>query len=109
MGLGIENPNNVIRKELHKDSYKEVKIIDVVNLIRDSGINVAANYIFGLPNETEDSLKFTYSFAEETNSEMVNFYSAMAYPGSPLYFKAKYHGHIVNVFPLYISRSPWGG
>tara|TARA_Y100000590_G_scaffold184419_1_gene210189 strand:+ start:13755 stop:15275 length:1521 start_codon:yes stop_codon:yes gene_type:complete len=89
LGLGIENPNNVIRKDVHKDSYKEVKIIDVVNLIRDSGINVAANYIFGLPNETEDSLKFTYSFAEETNSEMVNFYCAMAYPGSPLHLIAK--------------------
>ena len=83
MGLGIENPDTVLRKEVHKDSYKEVKIIDVINSIRDSGINVAANYIFGLPEDTEESLKFTYSFAEETNSEMVNFYSAMAYPGSP--------------------------
>ena len=89
LGLGIENPNNVIRKDVHKDSFKEVKILDVINLIRDNGINVAANYIFGLPNETEESLKFTYSFAEETNSEMVNFYCAMAYPGSPLYLNAR--------------------
>ena len=89
LGLGIENPNNVIRREVHKDSYKEVKIIDVVNLIREHDINVAANYIFGLPEDTEESLNFTYSFAEETNSEMVNFYCAMAYPGSPLYWEAK--------------------
>ena len=40
MGLGIENPDTVLRKEVHKDSYKEVKIIDVINSIRDSGINV---------------------------------------------------------------------
>ena len=92
LGLGIENPDTVLRKEVHKDSYKEVKIIDVINSIRDSGINVAANYIFGLPEDTEESLKFTYSFAEETNSEMVNFYSAMAYPGSPLYLDAKKNG-----------------
>lgn len=88
LGLGIENPSNVIRKEVHKDSFKEVKIIDVINSIRESGINVAANYIFGLPEETIESLNFTYSFAEETNSEMVNFYCAMAYPGSPLYLEA---------------------
>ena len=92
LGLGIENPSNIIRKEVHKDSYKEVKILDVVNLIRNHDINVAANYIFGLPDETEESLKFTYSFAEETNSEMVNFYCAMAYPGSPLYLEAKKKG-----------------
>ena len=53
LGLGIENPDTVLRKEVHKDSYKEVKIIDVINSIRDSGINVAANYIFGLPEDTE--------------------------------------------------------
>ena len=34
-------------------------------------------------------MEFTYNFAEETNPEMVNFYSAMAYPGSPLYLEAK--------------------
>ena len=92
LGLGIENPDTVLRKEVHKDSYKEVKIIDVINGIRDSGINVAANYIFGLPEDSEKSLKFTYDFAEETNSEMVNFYSAMAYPGSPLFLEARKNG-----------------
>ena len=92
LGLGIENPDTVLRKEVHKDSYKEVKIIDVINEIRDSGINVAANYIFGLPEDSEKSLKFTYDFAQETNSEMVNFYSAMAYPGSPLFLEARKNG-----------------
>ena len=89
LGLGIENPSNVIRKEVHKDAFKNVKIIDIINSIRNSGINVAANYIFGLPEETKESLEFTYQFAEETNSEMVNFYSAMAYPGSPLHLEAR--------------------
>ena len=50
---------------------------------------MAANYIFGLPEETKESLEFTYNFAEETNTEMVNFYSAMAYPGCPLYLESK--------------------
>ena len=45
-----------------------------------------------LPEDTEESLKFTYSFAEETNSEMVNFYSAMAYPGSPFISRCKKMG-----------------
>ena len=89
LGLGIENPSSIIRKEVHKGAFKDVKIIDIINSIRDAGINVAANYIFGLPEETQESMKFTYDFAEETNSEMVNFYSAMAYPGSPLHLEAK--------------------
>ena len=89
LGLGIENPSSVIRKEVHKDAFKNIKIIDIIDSIRNAGINVAANYIFGLPEETKESLEFTYNFAEETNTEMVNFYSAMAYPGSPLYLESK--------------------
>ena len=100
LGLGIENPNNIIRKDVHKDSFKEVKIIDIINLIRNSGINVAANYIFGLPDETQDTMQSTLDFAMHANTEMVNFYSAMAYPGSPLYLQAK-----KNNIPLPTSYS----
>lgn len=89
LGLGIENPSTIIRKEVHKDAFKNVKILDIINSIRNAGINVAANYIFGLPEETKESLEFTYQFAESTNTEMVNFYSAMAYPGSPLHLEAR--------------------
>ena len=74
---------------MRDNSFKNVKILDIINSIRDAGINVAANYIFGLPDETKESLEFTYEFAENTNSEMVNFYSAMAYPGSPLHLEAR--------------------
>ena len=78
-----------IRKEVQKDSFKEVKIMETIRTIEKSGINVAANYIFGLSNETNESMKFTLDFAMEANTAMVNFYTAMAYPGSPLYLEAK--------------------
>ena len=58
-------------------------------MIQSSGINVSGNYIYGLPNDTKESMQATLSFALDNITEMVNFYSAMAYPGSPLYFKAK--------------------
>ncbi len=89
LGLGIENPDEVLRKEVHKDAFKEVRIKDIIDMIRNAGIYPASNFIFGLPNETEESLKFTLDYALETNSEMVNFYCAMAYPGSPLHLKAR--------------------
>jgi coproporphyrinogen III oxidase-like Fe-S oxidoreductase len=42
--------------------------------------------------DTLESLQFTLDFALEANTEMVNFYTAMAYPGSPLYVQAKNKG-----------------
>ena len=89
LGLGIENPNQTLRQEIHKDSFQEVKIGDITNNIREAGINVAANYIFGLPMDTEESMQETLDFSLENMSEMVNFYCAMAYPGSPLHLTAK--------------------
>ena len=88
LGLGIENPNDVIRKEIHKGAFQEVNIMSVINEMHNNDINVAANYIFGLPHETEETMKSVLDFALEANTEMVNFYCAMAYPGSPLYLKA---------------------
>ena len=88
LGLGIENPNQVLRKEIHKDGFKEVKIGDLMEDMRNAGINIGGNYIFGLPMDTNESMRDTLEFAMENKTEMVNFYCAMAYPGSPLYLHA---------------------
>ena len=92
LGLGIENPNNELRKEIHKEGFLDVKVLDLINNIRDAGINVGGNYIFGLPYDTKESMEATLQFAIENPTEMANFYSAMAYPGSPLYNQARIFG-----------------
>jgi anaerobic magnesium-protoporphyrin IX monomethyl ester cyclase len=92
LGLGIENPDEVLRKEAHKDGFIDVKITDLINRIQGAGISVGANYIFGLPHDTLATMQNTLDFAIENSTDMVNFYSAMAYPGSPLYLDAKKNG-----------------
>ena len=92
IGLGIENPNQVLRKEIHKGGFKEVKILDIIKMVQDAGIGVGGNYIFGLPMDTEETIKETLDFAMSHMTEMVNFYCAMAYPGSPLHLLARNMG-----------------
>ena len=53
--------------------------------VRAAGINVIGNYIFGLPEDDHDTMQATLDLALDLNCEFANFYSAMAYPGSPLY------------------------
>jgi radical SAM superfamily enzyme YgiQ (UPF0313 family) len=60
--------------------------------MRDAGINIGGNYIFGLPMDTHQSMQDTLDFAMANKTEMVNFYCAMAYPGSPLYKTAREKG-----------------
>ena len=89
LALGIENPNQTLRQEVHKDGFKEVRVGDLMDDMRNADINIAANYIFGLPMDTHESMRETLDFAMENKTEMVNFYCAMAYPGSPLYLEAQ--------------------
>ena len=85
LGLGIENPDNENRRVIHKEGFKEVSVLDQISSIREAGINVGGNYIFGLPFDDNRTMNNTLDFALENPTEMANFYCAMAYPGSPLY------------------------
>lgn len=92
LALGIESGNTRVRKDVTKGRFEDVDIRDIVKKIRDHGINVIANYIFGLPEDDHASMQTTLDLALEMNTEEANFYSAMAYPGSPLYGMALENG-----------------
>ncbi len=84
LALGIESGSKHVRDGALK-SLKSNDIVGIVREIQKAGINVIGNYIFGLPDDDEQSMRETLDLAKELNCEFSNFYSAMAYPGSPLY------------------------
>jgi len=84
LGLGIESANPSVRDGANKQAKKN-DVLSIVRAIQSAGINVGANYIFGLPDDSLETMKETLDMAMEINSEWANFYCAMAYPGSKLY------------------------
>lgn len=91
LALGIESGSKHVRDGARK-ALRHEDIIGIVRAIQDAGINVIGNYIFGLPDDDSDSMQATLDLAQELNCEFANFYSAMAYPGSPLYTQAVTQG-----------------
>jgi anaerobic magnesium-protoporphyrin IX monomethyl ester cyclase len=87
LALGIESGSKHVRDGAKK-ALRSEDIVGVVRAIQQSGINVIGNYIFGLPDDDMESMRETLDLAKELNCEFANFYSAMAYPGSPLYEQA---------------------
>ena len=97
LAIGIESGSKHVREGSNKkfkndgknllDINKNVK--EVVTKIRDADIYAICNYIFGMPYDTVETMQETLDLSLEINSEFANFYSAMAYPGSPLYETAK--------------------
>jgi len=87
--LGIEAASQNIRREVTKGTFQEVNIRKVVQEARDADINIIANYMFGLPDDTLETMQQTLDLGLEMNTEMWNGYACMALPGSPLYFEAQ--------------------
>jgi len=85
LALGIESGSKMVRDGVEKGRFGSIDIIETVRKIQDAGINVIGNYIFGLPDDTHESMQETLDLALEANCEFANFYCAMAYPGSKLY------------------------
>ena len=117
LALGIESGSKHVRDGAHK-RFTQDDIRDTVRSIQAVGINVIGNYIFGLPDDDLNTMKETLDMALDLNCEFANFYSAMAYPGSPLYsmavkegwrLPANWHGysqHSVDTLPLPTRHVP---
>jgi len=67
---------------------QDAEDVGIVRAIQEAGIHVAGNFIFGLPDDTHETMQQTLDLAVALNCEYANFYSAMAYPGSALYTQA---------------------
>ena len=115
--FGIEAGSRRVRDEVLK-SYEQDLVYKTIERVREAGIYVIANYIFGLPEDDVETMQATLDLSLALNCEFANFYSAMAYPGSSLYCQALqnhwplpekwsgYSQHAVDALPLptkYIS------
>ena len=83
--LGIESGDREIRLEVSKGKFLDVDVNTIIKKVHDSDIEVMANYIYGLPGDTEKSIKKTYDLSLELCTSGWNTYPAMALPGSKLY------------------------
>lgn len=90
LALGIESADETVRDGANK-SLNSDDIVKIVRDIQQADINVIGNYIFGLPNDSVQTMQDTLTLAKKLNCEFANFYSAMAYPGSKLYLDALEH------------------
>lgn len=82
LAYGFESGNPAIRNGISKN-YGDIE--ETVRMTKEAGINIIGNYMFGLPNDTLETMTETLNLAQDLNCEYANFYCAMAYPGSKLY------------------------
>lgn len=86
IGVGIESADKNVRNKSNKQ-IKQKDIYEGAKKIKDAGIALGANFIFGLPEDDLETMQATLDMAIDLNAEWVNFSMFMPFPGSKLYTK----------------------
>jgi len=86
--LGIESADKKVRLEVSKGKFEDVDVRKVVNQVHAADIDIMANYMFGLPGDTKETIKKTFDLSLDLCTSGWNIYATMALPGSLLYKEA---------------------
>jgi len=88
LALGIESGDKSIRLEVAKGKFEDVDVKKIIERVHGADINVMANYIYGLPGDTKETINKTLQLSLDLCTAGWNTYGAMALPGSQLYKNA---------------------
>jgi len=84
LAYGIESASRKVRQSVTK-KFEQDAVAKAVEMTRAADIHIIGNFIFGLPDDDLETMRETLDMVKDFNFEYVNFYTAMAYPGSQLY------------------------
>jgi radical SAM superfamily enzyme YgiQ (UPF0313 family) len=81
--FGIESASEQVRRGVSKIIAQE-KIKKAVEMTKNAGIHVLGNFIFGLPEDTLETMQENLNMAKDLKFDYVNFYTCFV-PGTPVY------------------------
>jgi anaerobic magnesium-protoporphyrin IX monomethyl ester cyclase len=82
--MGIQSGNNELRKMVLKRPGTNERIIEASRLVREAGIRLAAEYIFGLPEETPEKMWESVTLNQEIKSDNTATFIFYPFPGTAL-------------------------
>lgn len=94
LAYGIESADDTVLSEVSKAQYTADRTRLAMQWTKEAGINILANFMFGLPNDTMETMEKSLALCKEICPEWINFYVTMFYPGSRDYMDAVKEGKI---------------
>lgn len=104
ISLGIESGSPEILDRIHKGTTLD-HAREAVRLCKSFDVLSYAYFVLGLPWETEETLKQTFRFSRELDTDLVEYYFAYPYPCTPLYQIVTRHG-LIKDLPLRSQSAP---
>jgi len=90
--FGFESSSENSLKGVHKNQTID-SMFEVREMCKNIGINVGGNFLYGLPDDTYETMVNNLKLAKELNCEYANFFLLMPYPGTPYYEEAIEKGY----------------
>jgi len=84
ISMGLQSGDPRILQNIHRKPDEPEQVIDLVRLAKERGILTAVNCIFGLPGDTEESIKNTIDFIMSCKPHHAMFYRLTVLKGSEL-------------------------
>ena len=89
IALGVESGSQEIVEGIRK-GIRLYCVKQVVNWIKSLGIKLKLNFMYGLPGETEEDLKKSFSLIQELNPDEISFNKLTLFPGTPEIFPSTF-------------------
>ena len=92
---GVESGSPQMLKKMKKGITLD-KVRHAFELTRQVGIKTQAFFLFGIPGETQETIRETIEFAKELNASSTQFAVAIPHPGTALYEECKANGWLTS-------------
>jgi len=93
--FGVESGSPAMLKKMKKGITLD-KVRAAFQLTKEVGIKTQAFFLFGMPGETQETIKETIDFAKELNASSTQFAVAIPHPGTALYQECKANGWLTS-------------
>lgn len=85
VGFGVENGDEEILKRVIRKAQTLDMVREAFGNAKRAGLQTMGFFIFGMPNETEETMDKTIQFALELDPDLAHFMIAAPYPGTELW------------------------
>lgn len=91
---GVESGSERVRQDILKRNVSNIKMVKAFEWTRENGMLATANYMLGIPGETEDDIQQTLDLHEQLKPDDFGYFIFYPYPGTSLFKLCKDKGYL---------------
>lgn len=85
INVGVESVSPEVLKSVRRKTDDVQHQEEIIRYCEDKGVKIGAFYIFGNPEDTEETIRSTIAYAKDLNTSYAQFTISTPYPGTQFY------------------------